>query len=405
MKIKTIQEASLTALGNAIRAKTGNEDLLEFPNGMIEAIRTYSGKLPSIIDGSVTTLSEEDFGDATVIRPEGFWQCSNLTDVALPDTIRTIRNAAFSGCSKLANVKMSRNIIDIQDSAFNNCAKLTALRFETDTIPNIASSAFPKNTVLEVPGEKYDEYLTKTPWGTIYRTQLAPYSEYVTTIAPKTIMECNSSKMLEIPLRNYTVPPEVNIVVEDSAVVEVMVNNIDTESILFSIFSNGEEGSTTVEFQVSGDNGFIFTRQIEVEVWSELIPSSYTVENLEDVTYGFELNEDGYYESTNTKVPSSFAYCKINISNMMGLPVYIDCISYGESNYDYGLFSAVNADLSKNSSDGLYLHSFKGMSNSTVQTLEYLDAIGDCYITVKYKKDTSNDSFNDSLQFKVRFGE
>lgn len=38
MAIKTIKEESLTALGNAIRAKTGSEDLLEFPNGMIDAL-------------------------------------------------------------------------------------------------------------------------------------------------------------------------------------------------------------------------------------------------------------------------------------------------------------------------------------------------------------------------------
>lgn len=38
MAIKTIKEESLTALGNAIRIKTGNEGLLEFPNGMVNAI-------------------------------------------------------------------------------------------------------------------------------------------------------------------------------------------------------------------------------------------------------------------------------------------------------------------------------------------------------------------------------
>ena len=38
MAIKTIKEESLTAIGDAIRAKTGSEDLLEFPNGMVAAI-------------------------------------------------------------------------------------------------------------------------------------------------------------------------------------------------------------------------------------------------------------------------------------------------------------------------------------------------------------------------------
>lgn len=405
MSIKTVKEESLIALGDAIRSKTGGEEALEFPNGMIEAISCYAGKLPSVIDGSVTNLTEEDFGNATTIRPEGFWQCSNLTDVALPDTIRTIKNAAFSGCSQLTNVKMSRNISEIQGSVFNNCSRLKVLRFETSSIPTIASDSFPKAVTLEVPGEKYDEYLNRIPWGTIYKAQLSPYSEYVPTLVPKTIMEYNSSKMFEISLQNYTTPPEVNITVADPTIAEVMINSIDSETILFSVFSKEVEGSTTIEFQIPGKNDFIFSRSIAVEVWAELIPSSYTVENIEDVTYGFELNEDGYYESTNKNISDSFAYCKININNMMGLPVYIDCISYGENNYDYGLFSAVNSDLSKNTSDGLYLHSFKGLSSPAVQTLEYLDAIGDCYITVKYRKDGSGNNNKDTLQFKVRFGE
>ena len=38
MAIKTVNEESLVALGDAIRAKTGTEDALEFPNGMANAI-------------------------------------------------------------------------------------------------------------------------------------------------------------------------------------------------------------------------------------------------------------------------------------------------------------------------------------------------------------------------------
>jgi hypothetical protein len=160
-----------------------------------------------------------------------------------------------------------------------------------------------------------------------------------------------------------------------------------------------------VSIEVPGEEGFVFTRSIDVEVLAELQASTYTVENISGVTYGFELNDAGYYESTNKGVQSSFAYCKINISNMMGYPVYIDCISYGENNYDYGLLSAVNTELSKDINTGTYLHSMKGLSSPNVNTYEYLDAIGDCYITVKYRKDSSGDNNKDTLQFKVRFGE
>ena len=38
MAIKTVNEESLVALGDAIRAKTGLTDTLEFPNGMVDAV-------------------------------------------------------------------------------------------------------------------------------------------------------------------------------------------------------------------------------------------------------------------------------------------------------------------------------------------------------------------------------
>lgn len=38
MALKTVNEESLVAIGDAIRAKTGIEDALEFPNGMVEAV-------------------------------------------------------------------------------------------------------------------------------------------------------------------------------------------------------------------------------------------------------------------------------------------------------------------------------------------------------------------------------
>lgn len=38
MAIKFVNEADLTTVGNAIRAKTGGSDLLTFPEGMAEAI-------------------------------------------------------------------------------------------------------------------------------------------------------------------------------------------------------------------------------------------------------------------------------------------------------------------------------------------------------------------------------
>ncbi|MBQ8570277.1 MAG: hypothetical protein IJ444_02065 [Kiritimatiellae bacterium] len=133
---------------------------------------------------------------------------------------------------------------------------------------------------------------------------------------------------------------------------------------------------------------------------------SYTVEAVSGATYGFALNSDGYYESTNAGVDGSYSLCKVNIvvdgvSNM-----YVDCINYGESSFDYGILSNVDTTLElSNAADSTNVkQSFSGMQSADVQTVDYgVLTAGEHYIYIKYRKDDSVNSNNDSLQFKVRF--
>ena len=132
--------------------------------------------------------------------------------------------------------------------------------------------------------------------------------------------------------------------------------------------------------------------------------NSYSVENL--YTYGFYLNNNGYYESNNKKVSNSFAMCKVNITAGKACKMYVDCINYAESNYDYGMLSKINTTLSASSSadSSSYLQkNFYGLQYSYVQTVIYDIPAGNSYIYIKYRKDGSVDSNNDSLQFKIRF--
>ena len=135
------------------------------------------------------------------------------------------------------------------------------------------------------------------------------------------------------------------------------------------------------------------------------IPPSYTFSNL-STTYKFTYNSStGYYVSGNKGVNNSYSLCKINISCPYGGIMYVDCINSGESNYDFGILSNLNQTLSSSySADSTYKQSFKGLSStSTIRTVTYELPEGSCYITIKYLKDVSQHSGNDSLQFKIRF--
>ena len=132
--------------------------------------------------------------------------------------------------------------------------------------------------------------------------------------------------------------------------------------------------------------------------------NSFEVVAISGASYGFALNSNGYYESNNKGVDNSAAVCRVNIHAAKACTVTFKCINYAESNYDYGLLGVIDKELNTGYSDTStnVQKSFKGSSKSSVQTYAYTNvAAGDHFIDVKYRKDSSHSSNNDTLQFKV----
>ncbi len=122
-------------------------------------------------------------------------------------------------------------------------------------------------------------------------------------------------------------------------------------------------------------------------------------------SYTFALNSNGYYESNNKGVNSSYALCKVTFNALYdGCSLVVDCISYGENNFDYGILSKIDTTLTSSSSaDSTNVaKSFYGLSSPKVQRYIYGNiSVGEHYIYIKYRKDSSGHSYNDSLQFKI----
>ena len=122
-------------------------------------------------------------------------------------------------------------------------------------------------------------------------------------------------------------------------------------------------------------------------------------------TYPFELNTNGYYESTNKGKGSSYSYATLNYSGFDEL--VLECINSGESNFDYGIISQPDVQLGESTSDDgatgstNVFHNFKGQSSTNPVQLTIPSDGGSHFITIKFRKDGSGDSGNDSLQFKV----
>lgn len=126
-----------------------------------------------------------------------------------------------------------------------------------------------------------------------------------------------------------------------------------------------------------------------------------------DAKYGFELNSAGYYVSKNYHIQSSAALCKVVFNVSDETQVRLDCINSGESNFDYGIISQIDKTLTTSITDDggtgttNVLKNFKGASSTNVQTVTLTVPKGEHFIYVKYRKDSSSDNGNDTLQFKV----
>lgn len=134
--------------------------------------------------------------------------------------------------------------------------------------------------------------------------------------------------------------------------------------------------------------------------------SIVSVTNPSSSAYTFVDTGNGYYESNNKAKSSTYAYAKITFTVEEDLSdLQISYVNSGEANYDYGTISKIDTDLGMSTSDDsstLYAGYFKGASSTDTKTLS-LGAVtaGEHYITIKYRKDGSGDSNNDSLRIMM----
>ena len=126
------------------------------------------------------------------------------------------------------------------------------------------------------------------------------------------------------------------------------------------------------------------------------------VEKVSGAQYDFVAVSGGYYESTNKNVNSTYALCKLVISNPLRKNVTMSYIQSSEQNRDYAIVSNLNKTLSLSSTaDSDYLLNCKGFSSTTAQKLDL--GIVDGFYYIKYRKDGSDGLGNDSFRFKITF--
>ena len=183
-----------------------------------------------------------------------------------------------------------------------------------------------------------------------------------------------------------------------AAINEVFQSGANTKQQLVDVLS--AKGINTVSASSSWTD-IINTISLPNFIYKE---EKWYVENISGAQYNFTATSNGYYESTNQRKNSSYSICKLVISNPFGKAVTMSYINSGEVNYDYGIISKLNGTLSLSSGADEDSECFKKFKNESSKDVKELPlGVVDGFYYIKYIKDSSTNSGNDSFKFKITF--
>ena len=397
-----IGQYSPSEMINAIKAPS------QFDSIMIQGNKVGNSSYKNYECGQLK-LTADIFSGVQAIGPYAFYQ-RGVKQLELPEGIISIGENAFylsNLTTDLLVLPSSLKTLGGYAFIYNSIGAVKILN-KNSVIECDGNQRFTKEQTIYVPSNLYEDYKNHSYWGNGQdNLNLVPYGEWIFDPKINSNLIFNQSKSFTIELIDFKTAPTFSITSSDQNIITISnaVVNGDNTAITFDVNALAAEGNATINISIQGQEvSFDFTGNFNV--YETLPESTYEVVAVENASYGFQLNDNGYYESKNKGVSSSYAICQVNISNMAGRKLYFDCINSGESNYDFGILSKVNTALSLSSSgdsSSSYFKSFKGQSSTDIKVAEYTDAIGDCFIQVKFIKDGSGDQGNDTLQFKVRF--
>lgn len=202
-------------------------------SGNIEIPQTYNGKpvvviqnsafkdcssLTSIlIPNSIKSIGINAFENCSNITeitiPEGvtlignntFKSCVKLASASFPTSIESFGANAFAGCTSLTSIVLPKNIQEIGANAFANCSKLATIEVFGDTPATLKTGVFPSNvSKIYVKPSLVSTY--KTSWPE-YKDKIVGFTQYTITYnlngGTNSTKNITSFTKIDVPIKLY----------------------------------------------------------------------------------------------------------------------------------------------------------------------------------------------------------
>ena len=161
----------------------------------VRAKRGYSGNIviPSEIEYDGIKCVVNSIGKQT------FWNCTELTSITIPNSVKKIETSAFYGCSSLTSITIPESVVKIGDNAFWGCSGLTSLVIP-NSVKEIGTHSFHGCTGLSsVSISNNIVYIAPSAFSKCTSLTSIVIPNSVTKIGDFAFKECKNLKNVSIP--------------------------------------------------------------------------------------------------------------------------------------------------------------------------------------------------------------
>ena len=194
----------------------------------------------------------------TSLYTGAFRNCTSLTSITIPSGVTYVGEASFNQCTSLTSVTLPSGVTEIATYAFYNCTSLQSVTIEATTPPTLGDTQvfkYTNNCPIYVPCESIDTYKAANKWS-YYASRIQP----IPNSCPQTLQWVTFNN-------GDTIPSDLDIYGFSGTGVD-LVNTFAYSSTL-----NFTQTRNTVEYSVSC-NG-------EMGCWSDVdILATDTIEEI-----------------------------------------------------------------------------------------------------------------------------